>query len=125
MRPGIGLATLTSLQVIFVLCLLASQLLTALQILAGIGNAGCTFAIELFLGWNVAYVATHNMNMRVVLRRRKIAQFYVFKGSFILDLISTIVFIAQVYCLAVFSLLPLYTSCWNLEHAYQLCTRAT
>lgn len=57
--------------------------------------AGCTFAIELFLGWNVAYVATHNLQKRVILKRRKIAQFYVFKGSFIFDLISTIIFVAQ------------------------------
>jgi hypothetical protein len=58
--------------------------------------AGCTFAIELFLGWNVAFVATHNLRKRVVLRRRKIFWFYFWHGSFIFDFISTCVFIAQV-----------------------------
>ncbi|KAA6417271.1 MAG: cyclic nucleotide-binding [Trebouxia sp. A1-2] len=57
--------------------------------------AGCTFAIELFLGWNVAFVATHNLRKRVVLRRRKIFWFYFWHGSFIFDFISTCVFIAQ------------------------------
>ena len=57
---------------------------------------GCTFAIELFLGWNVAFVATHNLRKRVVLKRRKIFWFYFWHGSFVFDFISTCVFIAQV-----------------------------
>ncbi|DBA74007.1 hypothetical protein WJX77_011223 [Trebouxia sp. C0004] len=57
--------------------------------------AGCTFAIELFLGWNVAFVATHNLRKRVVLRRRKIFWFYFWHGSFIFDFVSTCVFVAQ------------------------------
>ena len=58
--------------------------------------AGCTFVIELLLGWNVAFVVTHNLRKRVVLRRSKIIKYYVWNGSFIFDFISTCVFIAQV-----------------------------
>lgn len=57
---------------------------------------GVTFAVELLLSWSVAYVATRNLRKRIVLRRRKIAQFYIWHGTFIFDLISTLVFIIQV-----------------------------
>ncbi|KAL3138951.1 hypothetical protein ABBQ32_005763 [Trebouxia sp. C0010 RCD-2024] len=57
--------------------------------------AGVTFAVELLLSWSVAYVATRNLRKRIVLRRRKIAQFYIWHGTFIFDLISTLVFIIQ------------------------------
>ncbi|DBB12369.1 TPA: hypothetical protein ACH3X3_005184 [Trebouxia sp. C0006] len=57
--------------------------------------AGCTFAVELLLGWNVAYVATHKHRKRMVLKRTRIACFYVFKGTFVFDIIATSVFIAQ------------------------------
>ena len=58
--------------------------------------AGVTFAFELLLSWNVAFVATHNLRKRIVLKRSKIAQFYVWHSTFIFDFISTMVFIVQV-----------------------------
>ncbi len=57
---------------------------------------GVTFAFELLLSWNVAFVATHNLRKRIVLKRSKIAQFYVWHSTFIFDFISTMVFIVQV-----------------------------
>lgn len=56
-----------------------------------------TFAFELLLSWNVAFVATHNLRKRIVLKRSKIAQFYVWHSTFIFDFISTMVFIVQVH----------------------------
>lgn len=58
--------------------------------------AGVTFAFELLLSWNVAFVATHNLRKRIVLKRSKIAQFYVWHSTFIFDFISTMVFVVQV-----------------------------
>ena len=58
--------------------------------------AGITFACELLSSWNVAYVATHNLRKRIVLKRSKIASFYVWHSTFIFDFISTMVFIVQV-----------------------------
>lgn len=55
-----------------------------------------TFALELLSSWSVAYVATRNLRKRIVLRRRKIAHYYIWHGTFIFDLISTLVFIIQV-----------------------------
>ncbi len=55
-----------------------------------------TFAFELLVSWNVAFVATHNLRKRIVLKRSKIAQFYVWHSTFIFDFISTMVFIVQV-----------------------------
>lgn len=55
-----------------------------------------TFAFELLLSWNVAFVVTHNLRKRIVLKRSKIAQFYVWHSTFIFDFISTMVFIVQV-----------------------------
>ncbi|KAL0047426.1 hypothetical protein WJX82_003095 [Trebouxia sp. C0006] len=57
--------------------------------------AGVTFAFELLVSWNVAFVATHNLRKRIVLKRSKIAQFYVWHSTFIFDFISTMVFIVQ------------------------------
>ncbi|KAA6419227.1 MAG: cation channel family, partial [Trebouxia sp. A1-2] len=57
--------------------------------------AGVTFAFELLLSWNVAFVATHNLRKRIVLKRSKIAQFYVWHSTFIFDFISTMVFVVQ------------------------------
>lgn len=59
-------------------------------------SAGVTFAFELLLSWNVAFVATHNLRKRIVLKRTKIAHFYVWHSTFIFDFISTMVFIVQV-----------------------------
>ena len=58
--------------------------------------AGVTFAGELFLSWNVAFVATHNLRKRIVLKRSNIANFYVHHSTFLFDFISTMVFIVQV-----------------------------
>lgn len=67
--------------------------------LSAAATADCTFAIELLLGWNVAYVVTHRHRKRMVLKRTRIACFYMFKGTFVVDIISTCVFIAQVICI--------------------------
>ena len=67
----------------------------SLQCLA-LSFTGVTFALELLLSWSVAYVATRNLRKRIVLRRRKIAHFYIWHGTFIFDAISTLVFIIQV-----------------------------
>ncbi|KAL0037532.1 hypothetical protein WJX77_001322 [Trebouxia sp. C0004] len=58
-------------------------------------TAGVTFAFELILSWNVAFVATHNLRKRIVLKRSRIAQFYMWHSTFIFDFISTMVFIVQ------------------------------
>ena len=58
---------------------------------------GVTFLAELLLNWNVAYVATHNLRKRIVLKRKRIAEFYVYHSTFLFDFISTMVFIVQVY----------------------------
>jgi len=71
--------------------------------LTAAATAGCTFAVELLLGWNVAYVATHKHRKRMVLKRTRIACFYVFKGTFVFDIIATSVFIAQVICIDAFT----------------------
>ena len=60
---------------------------------------GVTFAAELIMSWNVAYVATRNLRKRIVLKRRKIAHFYIWHSTFIFDAISTLVFIIQVLLL--------------------------
>ena len=60
---------------------------------------GVTFAAELIMSWNVAFVATRNLRKRIVLKRRKIAHFYIWHGTFIFDTISTLVFIIQVLLL--------------------------
>lgn len=60
---------------------------------------GVTFAAELIMSWNVAFVATRNLRKRIVLKRRKIAHFYIWHSTFIFDTISTLVFIIQVLLL--------------------------
>lgn len=68
-----------------------------------------TFAFELLVSWNVAFVATYNLRKRIVLKRSKIAEFYVWHSTFIFDFISTMVFVVQVG--AVYSL--------------EMCTKST
>ena len=58
--------------------------------------AGATLTVELLLGWKVAFVASHNMRKKVVLRRSSIACFYTRHGNFAFDFISTCLFVAQV-----------------------------
>lgn len=60
---------------------------------------GVTFAAELIMSWNVAFVATRNLRKRIVLKRRRIAHFYIWHSTFIFDTISTMVFIIQVLLL--------------------------
>lgn len=60
---------------------------------------GVTFAAELIMSWHVAFVATRNLRKRIVLKRRRIAHFYIWHGTFIFDTISTMVFIIQVLLL--------------------------
>lgn len=79
-------------------------------------SAGVTFAFELLLSWNVAFVATHNLRKRIVLKRTKIAHFYVWHSTFIFDFISTMVFIVQVRTLLLHTI-----ACWHLATAY-ICT---
>ena len=71
--------------------------------LTAAATAGCTFTMELLLGWNVAYVATHKHRKQMILKRTRIACFYVFKGTFVFDIIATSVFIAQVICIDAFT----------------------
>ncbi len=47
-------------------------------------------------------MATHKHRKRMVLKRTRIACFYVFKGTFVFDIIATSVFIAQVICIFLF-----------------------
>ena len=59
-------------------------------------TTGVSFAIELVLGWNVAYVATHKSQKCLILKRRQIAAYYIRNGSFPFDFISTVIFVAEV-----------------------------
>lgn len=68
---------------------------------------GVTFAAELIMSWNVAFVATRNLRKRIVLKRRNIAHFYIWHSTFIFDTISTLVFIIQVLLLLIAFLKPL------------------
>ena len=68
---------------------------------------GVTFAAELIMSWSVAFVATRNLRKRIVLKRRKIAHFYIWHSTFIFDTISTLVFIIQVLLLLLLLLLLL------------------
>ena len=79
-------------------------------------SAGVTFAFELLLSWNVAFVATHNLRKRIVLKRSKIAHFYVWHSTFIFDFISTMVFVVQVRTMLLHTV-----ACWHLAIA-DTCT---
>ena len=71
-----------------------------LRTVTNVGSlSGVTFAAELIMSWNVAFVATRNLRKRIVLKRRNIAHFYIWHGTFIFDTISTLVFIIQVLLL--------------------------
>lgn len=66
------------------------------RVRSGIWTTGVSFAIELVLGWNVAYVATHKSQKLLILKRRQIASYYIRKGSFPFDFISTVIFVVEV-----------------------------
>jgi len=86
--------------------------------------AGVTFAFELLLSWNVAFVATHNLRKRIVLKRSKIAQFYVWHSTFIFDFISTMVFIVQVRTYLAHKAAFLKDCCFSRMHvlSVSMCT---
>jgi len=83
--------------------------------------AGVTFAFELLLSWNVAFVATHNLRKRIVLKRSKIAQFYVWHSTFIFDFISTMVFIVQVRTYLAHKAAFLKEFCFSCLNACAVC----
>lgn len=56
-------------------------------------------------------MATRNLRKRIVLRRRKIAHFYIWHSTFIFDLISTLVFIIQVLLLLIHDLESAAVTC--------------
>ncbi|KAK9836539.1 hypothetical protein WJX74_002745 [Apatococcus lobatus] len=58
--------------------------------------AGCFFATDLFLGFHIGFIATHNLRKRVVLDGRAVARYYTKHGSFAIDLMSTLVWIIEI-----------------------------
>ena len=85
------------------------------NIAVGMPYTGVTFATELIMSWNVAFVGTRNLRKRIVLKRRKIAHFYIWHSTFIFDTISTLVFIIQVLLR-----LLLFWRQAGIMHAYNL-----
>jgi len=58
--------------------------------------AGLVFATELFLGFHISYLASHNGHQREIKGGRAVAWYYVRHGSFWQDALSTSIWITQV-----------------------------
>lgn len=58
--------------------------------------AGLFFMIDLVLGFHTGYVISFNFRKRVVMNGRQVAKWYVFRGSFWVDFLSSVAWITQV-----------------------------
>jgi len=58
--------------------------------------AGLMFVTSLILGFHVGFVAHNNMHRLLVLHGRYVAKFYVRQGTFVVDLLASISFAAQI-----------------------------
>ncbi|KAK9804836.1 hypothetical protein WJX72_007920 [[Myrmecia] bisecta] len=58
--------------------------------------AGCFYAVELGLGFHVGFVGRYNMQRKVIMDGRGIAWYYVLKGSFFIDLLTTLAWLTQI-----------------------------
>ena len=59
-------------------------------------NAGMVFFADLVLGFHTGYVVTFNFKRKVVMDGRLVAKFYVLRGTFVVDFLSTCAWITQV-----------------------------
>lgn len=50
----------------------------------------------MLLGFNVAFVVTYNMKRRMVFDGKAVAMYYVKKGTFVYDFLSSVAWVAQV-----------------------------
>ncbi|KAK9807740.1 hypothetical protein WJX72_007807 [[Myrmecia] bisecta] len=58
--------------------------------------AGCFYAVELGLGFHVGFVGRYNMQRKVIMDGRGIAWYYLLKGSFAIDLLTTLAWLTQI-----------------------------
>ncbi|KAK9809148.1 hypothetical protein WJX72_010205 [[Myrmecia] bisecta] len=58
--------------------------------------AGAVFGVDLFLGFQVGFVVTYNLRKKAIMDGRLIARYYIRKGTFLVDAISTIAWLAQI-----------------------------
>ena len=58
--------------------------------------AGLFFVVDMFLGFHTGYVITYNMRKRVVMDGKQVAKWYILRGSFFVDLLSSIAWVTQV-----------------------------
>lgn len=59
-------------------------------------HAGPFFAAELVLGFHVGFVATSAGKQREITAGRQVAAYYMRRGSFAQDLLSTLIWLVQV-----------------------------
>lgn len=52
--------------------------------------------VDLLLGFHTGYVVSHNFKRRVVMDGRQVAHWYVLRGSFWVDSLSTVAWVTQV-----------------------------
>lgn len=59
-------------------------------------TAGSIFLVELYLGFHMGFVGTHNMRKRVIMSGKAVSWFYIRHDTFIVDLISAAALVGQV-----------------------------
>lgn len=62
------------------------------------GLAGLFFVIDMMLGFHTGYVISYNLRKRVVMDGKQVAKWYTLRGSFFVDLLSSIAWVTQVTC---------------------------
>lgn len=62
---------------------------------------GSIFLVELYLGFHMGFVGTHNMRKRVIMNGKAVAWYYIWHDTFLVDLISAAALIGQVRSLCV------------------------
>ena len=64
--------------------------------------------VDMLLGFHTGYVISYNFRKRVVMNGRQVAKWYVLRGSFLVDLLSSIAWVTQVDTMAL-NICPLNT----------------
>ena len=59
-------------------------------------HAGVLFFMDVSLGFHTGYVVTNNFSKRVVMDGKLVARWYVTRGSFIVDFLSSLAWVTQV-----------------------------
>jgi len=64
-------------------------------------TAGAIFWLDIFLSFNTGFVVIYNLKRVVVMSPAQIAEFYIFRGTFMYDLVSALPIIAEVVVLCI------------------------